>query len=78
MIDRHNDWLISAYVTPSADRLLLMHDVKNDEAIRVFFLEAYELYLKGLLNPFYEKGTSITSKVFDSKLRALVKKYLDK
>lgn len=78
MIDKFNDFLVSAYVTASGDRFLILHDVKNDEPIRVFFLEAYELYLKCLLNPFYEKGRLIDSKLFDTKIRALSKKYLEK
>lgn len=78
IIDKYNDFLVSAYVTPSGDRFLILHDVKNDEPIRVFFLEAYELYLKCLLNPFYEKGQVIDSKAFDAKIKTLAKKYLEK
>ena len=78
VIDKYNDLLVSAYLTASGDRFLILHDVKNDEPIRVFFLEAYEIYLKCLMNPFYEKGQVIESKLFDSKMRALAKKYLEK
>jgi hypothetical protein len=65
-------------VTASGDRFLILHDVKNEEAIRVFFLETYELYLKCLLNPFYDKGRVIDSKHFDAKIRVLAKKHLEK
>ena len=78
VIDKYNEYLVSAYITASGDRFLILHDVKNEEAIRVFFLEAYELYLKCLLNPFYEKGQVIDSKLFDTKIKMLAKKHLDK
>lgn len=78
IVDKINDWLVSAYVTPGGDRLLLLHDVRSDEPIRVFFLEAYEAYLRTLLNPFYERGSAIKSAAFDEKIRQIYKKYLDK
>lgn len=76
VIDKYNEWLISAYITATGDRLLILHDVKNDEPIRVFFLEVYELYLKFLLNPFYERGQAIDSAAFDGKVRGIARKYL--
>ena len=78
VIDKYNDFMVSAYMTASGDRFLVLHDVKNDEPIRLFFLEAYEIYLKCLLNPFYEKGQVIGMSAFDFKIRALAKKYLEK
>ncbi len=78
VVDKINDWLVSAYITPGGDRLLLLHETKNDDPIRVFFLEAYELYLKTLLNPFYSRGDEIKIPEFDRRIRTLHKKYLDK
>lgn len=79
IVDKINDWLVSAYLTPGGDRFLLLHDTRNDEPIRVFFLEAYEIYLKALLNPFYERGMTLsTSHDFDSKIKQIYKKVLEK
>ncbi|KAJ2115842.1 TRAPP subunit [Coemansia sp. RSA 922] len=75
-IDRYNDWNVSAYVTPSNTRLMLLHEAKADDAIRLFFTDCHELYLKTLLNPFYEPNTPIQSQAFDVKVNTLAKKYL--
>lgn len=45
-IDRFNEWSISAFVTPSYLRFIILHDYKNDDAIKLFFQEAYETYIK--------------------------------
>ncbi|KAJ1642232.1 TRAPP subunit [Coemansia erecta] len=75
-VDRYNDWNVSAYVTPSNTRLMLLHENKMEETIRSFFVDAHELYLKTMLNPFYEPNTPIQSQTFDSKINGLAKKYL--
>ncbi|KAJ2056979.1 TRAPP subunit [Coemansia sp. S146] len=75
-IDRYNDWNVSAYVTPSNTRLMLLHETKADDAIRLFFTDCHELYLKTLLNPFYEPNTPIQSQAFGIKVNMLAKKYL--
>ncbi|KAJ1652914.1 TRAPP subunit, partial [Coemansia sp. RSA 25] len=66
-IDRYNDWNVSAYVTPSNTRLMLLHEAKADDAIKLFFTDCHELYLKTLLNPFYEPNSPIQSQAFDTK-----------
>lgn len=45
-VDRFNNLFVTAYVTPSNARFLLLHDGKGDEAIRAFFTEVHELYLR--------------------------------
>ncbi|KAJ2444599.1 TRAPP subunit [Coemansia sp. RSA 2424] len=75
-IDRYNDWNVSAYVTPSNTRLMLLHEAKADDAIKLFFTDCHELYLKTLLNPFYEPNSPIQSQAFDIKVNTLAKKHL--
>ncbi|KAJ2296466.1 TRAPP subunit, partial [Coemansia sp. RSA 2706] len=43
-VDSYNDWIVSAYVTPSNVRLMLLHEVKSEEAIRSFFVDCHELF----------------------------------
>lgn len=43
VVDRHNEQLVSAYVTPGGARLLLLHDARNDDGIRAFFNEVHEV-----------------------------------
>ena len=57
-------------------RLMLLHDSRNEDGIKSFFQEVHELYIKVLLNPLYLPGSRITSSHFDTKVRALARKYL--
>ncbi|KAI9186903.1 hypothetical protein LWI28_022073 [Acer negundo] len=75
-IDRFNDLVVSVYVTAGHTRLMLLHDSRNDDGIKSFFQEVHELYIKILLNPLYLPGSRIASSHFDTKVRALARKYL--
>ncbi|KAJ1754191.1 TRAPP subunit [Coemansia sp. RSA 2523] len=76
IVDTYNDWNVSAYVTPSNVRLMLLHEVKAEEAIRTFFVDCHELFVKTLTNPFYDPSMPIQSQAFDAKVHSLAKKYL--
>jgi hypothetical protein len=54
-VDRFNNLFVTAYVTPGNARFLLLHEGKNDEAIRMFFTEVHELFLRVSL-PEYRPG----------------------
>ncbi|TYI93359.1 hypothetical protein E1A91_D02G132200v1 [Gossypium mustelinum] len=75
-IDRFNDLVVSVYVTAGHTRFMLLHDSRNEDGIKSFFQEVHELYIKILLNPLYLPGSRITSSHFDTKVRALTRKYL--
>ncbi|XP_022733291.1 trafficking protein particle complex subunit 2-like [Durio zibethinus] len=75
-IDRFNDLVVSVYVTAGHTRFMLLHDSRNDDGIKSFFQEVHELYIKILLNPLYLPGSRVTSSHFDTKVRALARKYL--
>ncbi|XP_074562580.1 transport protein particle 20 kDa subunit-like isoform X2 [Curcuma longa] len=55
---------------------MLLHDSRNEDGIKSFFQEVQELYIKILLNPLYLPGSRIASSHFDTKVRALARKYL--
>ncbi|KAI8907482.1 hypothetical protein PhCBS80983_g04025 [Powellomyces hirtus] len=76
VVDKFNEWFISAYVTASGAKLMLLHDATNTDGIRGFFQDTHELYIKTLLNPFTDINSPITSTTFDTKVRALARKYL--
>ncbi|KAI9136713.1 Sedlin [Paraphysoderma sedebokerense] len=76
VVDKFNEWYISGYVTASNQRLMLLHDTRNDDGIKNFFQETHELFIKVMLNPFYEINSPINSSSFDSKVRGIAKRYL--
>ncbi|KAH8084133.1 Sedlin [Filobasidium floriforme] len=75
MIDKFNEWNVSAFVAPSV-KLIILHDIKNDEGIRLFFMDVWEHYVKTALNPFHTPTTRITSTLFDQRVRASAKRHL--
>ena len=46
VIEKHKEWHVSAYVTPSSLRIVLLHDTVNEEAIRSFFTDVHETLIK--------------------------------
>lgn len=75
-IDKFNNNYISTYLTAGNIKFMLLHDVRNDDGIKNFFGDVYELYTKTLMSPFYVVNQPIKSQVFDSRVRALARKYL--
>lgn len=76
IIDKFNEWFVSAFVTASRIRFVMLHSQKNDEGIRQFFQEIYEMYIKHSMNPFYVIDTPIKSNNFNEKAIFYGKKYL--
>ncbi|XP_024520548.1 trafficking protein particle complex subunit 2-like [Selaginella moellendorffii] len=75
-VDKFNELLVSVYMTAGRTRLMLLHDSRSEDSIKSFFQEVHELYIKILLNPLYVPGSRITSAQFDTRVRALARKYL--
>ncbi|GMF21411.1 unnamed protein product [Phytophthora fragariaefolia] len=46
VVDRFNDQLVSAFVTASGVKFLLLHETRNDDTVKAFFHEVHELYVK--------------------------------
>ncbi|EFA86777.1 trafficking protein particle complex subunit 2 [Heterostelium album PN500] len=67
IVDKYNKYNISSYVTAGHIKFMLLHEKKDEEAIRNFFVDVHDLYLKILLNPFYTYNTPITSTAFDAR-----------
>eukprot|EP01029_Cantina_marsupialis_P010142 TRINITY_DN231910_c0_g1_i1.p1 TRINITY_DN231910_c0_g1~~TRINITY_DN231910_c0_g1_i1.p1 ORF type:complete len:135 (+),score=18.83 TRINITY_DN231910_c0_g1_i1:88-492(+) len=75
VVDRFNDTMVSAFTSVGRTKFLLLHSFKNEEGIRSFFNEVHELYLTIEMNPFYEKGSPITSKRFVNSVKEIANKW---
>ncbi len=49
---------------------------KPKEALKAFFQDVYELYVKQQMSPFYIADTAITSKRFDERVGEAIKSVL--
>ncbi|KAF7306733.1 Transport protein particle complex subunit [Mycena indigotica] len=75
-VDKFNEWTVSAFITPGNMKFVLLHEGKNDDGIKSFFVDVWELYVKTMLNPFHTAHTPIRSSIFDTRVRASAKKHL--
>lgn len=78
VVDRYNDQLVSAYVTPSGYRFLLLHDGRHEDGVKPFFSDLHDLFTKTTLNPLYDEraSTPITSPSFTERVANLARKHL--
>mmetsp|Transcript_29251 Transcript_29251/g.70496 ORF Transcript_29251/g.70496 Transcript_29251/m.70496 type:complete len:143 (-) Transcript_29251:142-570(-) len=76
VVDKVNNQLVSAFLTAGNTKFLLLHGGKSDDSIRNFFYECHELYVKMMMNPFYNVDTPIASKEFDKRVRNAARRYL--
>ena len=76
VVERVGERMVSAHVTHGGVRLLVLHEARNEEGIRLFCAEVAELYAKVLLNPFYTPASRIESREFDARVRLLARRHL--
>jgi hypothetical protein len=67
---------LNSTLTYTDIKFLLLHETKSEDAIRQFFTDVYDLYVKTALSPFYFVNDPITNPQFDLKVKAVAKKYL--
>ncbi|RCK55692.1 Trafficking protein particle complex subunit 20 [Candida viswanathii] len=75
-IDQFYELSINAYILQSQVKFILCYSCKEETSIKQFFQEVNELYVKCLMNPFYNVNDAIVSPDFDLKIKQLARKYL--
>eukprot|EP00056_Hartaetosiga_gracilis_P003748 m.67076 g.67076 ORF g.67076 m.67076 type:complete len:154 (+) comp11566_c0_seq1:63-524(+) len=73
-VDAFHEWTVSAYITPSKTRFLLLHDGPYEDAMKSFFQDIHELYVKAILNPFHGRDKQLEDPKFSELVHTSAKK----
>ncbi|KAL7447830.1 hypothetical protein ACHAWC_000138 [Mediolabrus comicus] len=76
VVDKVNHQQVSTFLTAGNVKFMLLHGGKGEEVVKNFFNEVYGYYVKLSMNPFYKYDTPISSKSFDTRVRAAARAYL--
>ena len=76
VVDKFNNLSVSAYITPSSCKFLLLHFDLNEDNVKTFFQSVHSLFIKLLLNPFYEPNLPISDLKFDLHVRTFGEKVI--
>lgn len=62
------------FVTPSNSKFLLVHEGRQEDAIKLFFNEVYEFYTRMQLSPFFDPNEPVRCPQFEQRVLASSKK----
>eukprot|EP00930_Biecheleria_cincta_P060202 TRINITY_DN45896_c0_g1_i1.p1 TRINITY_DN45896_c0_g1~~TRINITY_DN45896_c0_g1_i1.p1 ORF type:complete len:158 (-),score=27.59 TRINITY_DN45896_c0_g1_i1:23-463(-) len=69
VVDKFNDFHVSGYCTAGHVKMMLLHKARNEDAIRAFFAEVHDLFIKAMMSPFQTPDQRIESPEFDKRVR---------
>jgi trafficking protein particle complex subunit 2 len=58
-VDKYNELSVSCLITPSNAKFMLLHENRPEDQIKGFFNEVYDLFVRVVMNPFYESTSRI-------------------
>lgn len=73
-VDKFDSLTVHCLILPSNAKLLLLHENESEDKIKNFFNEIYELFVKAILNPFYDPKQKLDIDQFDLRVRSHVKR----
>lgn len=73
-VDKFDSLSVHCLILPSNAKLLLLHENESEDKIKNFFNEIYELFVKAILNPFYDPKQKLDIDQFDFRVRSHVKR----
>lgn len=74
-VDEFNDSQVSAFVTASRFKMLVLHDRTLDSSsLKSFFVDAYEVLLKAIANPFFSDHSPVETRGFRQNILKLASK----
>jgi hypothetical protein len=76
VVDQYKNLQVSCFVSPGYVKFMLLHNGKSEGSIKTFFEEVHEIYIKILMNPFYDPNTPIESTVFYDRAKSIMQRRL--
>lgn len=75
-VDRFNSLIVSAHVTWSRARLLLLHDGRPEDAVRSFLKDVGDAFVRAAASPFFDPSAHLESPTFARRVRFAAKTHL--
>lgn len=76
VVDTFREYSVSALVTVSGTKFLLLHRGLSDVNVRTFLKGAYAAWLRIAVNPLNDREESIDSAAFETKMLSISSKFL--